>query len=434
LKNFERYKIAIDIAFGALLTNGLRSILTALGIIFGVAAVIAMLAIGEGAKIEIMEQIKMVGVNNIVIEKIVIKHQGNKKTKSGKEKFSPGLSVSDVLSIERDIPSVKFATPIIKHKTFASSAGKGMEVFLKGVSTSFFNMFDYSMVEGTMFTKSHQKNNAPVCVIGTKVAAKLFRGADPVGKKIKCKHLWFEVIGVYKTHTSTKSIGGDKGYKDANAEIFAPYSTLLMRYKNPTLLTEVLIKRSLNDEDDMEGPAKTVTEDHHQIDQIIVQVNETSQLNKTGEILARFLKRRHKDVLDFSIEIPELLLKQQQKSKNIFNVLLVGGIGIMNIMLASVMERIKEIGLRISLGARKTDIVSQFLFESMFLSIGGGIIGILLGVSMSKIVTYSTGILTVITFSSVLISFGVSGAVGLIFGLMPAKRASEQNPVISLRS
>jgi putative ABC transport system permease protein len=193
------------------------------------------------------------------------------------------------------------------------------------------------------------------------------------------------------------------------------------------------------DEDD-----KTVLErkNYHQLDRLVIQVEETSRMAGTAEILSRLLERRHYNVIDYEIEIPEMLLKQQQRTNDIFNYvlgaiagisLLVGGIGIMNIMLASVLERIKEIGLRLSIGARKDDVVQQFLFEAIMISVSGGLIGIMLGVTMAYLVSTFANIPTIVTFTSIILSFGVAATVGLIFGIAPARKAASQDPITSLR-
>jgi putative ABC transport system permease protein len=175
---------------------------------------------------------------------------------------------------------------------------------------------------------------------------------------------------------------------------------------------------------------------------LVIQVGSTDKLSSTAEIISRLLERKHYGVVDYEIEIPELLLKQQQRTNDIFNYvlgaiagisLLVGGIGIMNIMLASVLERIKEIGLRLSIGAKKSDVVQQFLFEAIMISVSGGIIGVILGVVMAHIVSEFAGIPTIITFTSIVLSFGVAATVGLIFGIAPARRAASQDPITSLR-
>ncbi|MFY8037699.1 MAG: ABC transporter permease, partial [Cyclobacteriaceae bacterium] len=181
---------------------------------------------------------------------------------------------------------------------------------------------------------------------------------------------------------------------------------------------------------------------YHQLDRLVLQVDKTEKLQTTAEIISRMLKRRHFDVVDYEIEIPELLLKQQQRTNDIFNYvlfaialisLLVGGIGIMNIMLASVLERIKEIGLRLAIGAQKSDVVQQFLFEAIMISVSGGILGVILGALLAYLVSSFAGIPTIITFASIVLSFGVAASVGLIFGIAPARRAAEQDPISSLR-
>ena len=191
------------------------------------------------------------------------------------------------------------------------------------------------------------------------------------------------------------------------------------------------------------APAASIAEeDRHQLDRIIVQMEEASQLKSARELVERMLLRRHQEVKDYSVSIPEMLLKQEQRTREIVNIvlgaiagiaLLVGGIGIMNIMLASVMERIKEIGVRQAMGARRKDIVFQFLAESTLISIGGGIIGVLLGIALSRLIMEIAGILTIISLWSVLLSFLVSAAVGILFGFMPARKAAQQDPVVSLR-
>ena len=224
---------------------------------------------------------------------------------------------------------------------------------------------------------------------------------------------------------------------------------MLIRYENRDLLTAtgvqtaarisrgnvVIIGSTSNAE-------STTMENYHQLDRLVVQVGDTELLNPVADIVARMIQRRHFEVVDYEITIPELLLKQQQRTKSIFNFvlgaiagisLLVGGIGIMNIMLASVMERIKEIGLRLSIGAQKRDIILQFLFEAIMISITGGLIGVMLGVGIAIGVSRIAEIPTIITFSSILLSFGVAATVGLIFGLAPARRAASQDPITSLR-
>ena len=181
---------------------------------------------------------------------------------------------------------------------------------------------------------------------------------------------------------------------------------------------------------------------YNQLDKLVVQVDKTEDLSSTVEVLSRLVLRRHQGVKDFEITVPEMLLKQQQRTKDVFNIvlgaiasisLLVGGIGIMNIMFASVMERIKEIGTRLAIGAKKKDIVVQFLSEAVLISVTGGLIGVILGVVISVLISHFADIKTVVSGLSIVLAFGVSVAVGVIFGYSPAKRAAEKDPIESLR-
>jgi len=239
------------------------------------------------------------------------------------------------------------------------------------------------------------------------------------------------------------------GISSTDNKIFVPAQTVLMRFKNRALVRADEVEQSSARRRasivDSNSGSKTSADDKNpnQLDKIILQVKETEQLSATAGVVKRLLLRRHSDLYDFEVTIPELLLKQQQRTKKIFNIvlgaiagisLIVGGIGIMNIMLASVMERIREIGTRQAIGASRKDIVAQFLAESTLISISGGIIGIILGVVLSKIITAVFDIKTIISFFSIFIAFGVSALVGIMFGYMPAKRAAEKDPVESLRA
>jgi putative ABC transport system permease protein len=228
------------------------------------------------------------------------------------------------------------------------------------------------------------------------------------------------------------------GISSTDNKIFIPAKTLIMRFKNRSLVRTDEVEEAMASRDN-----NNKKENLNQLDKIIVQVAETDELNATADVIRRMLLRRHNGLFDFEVTIPELLLKQQQRTKGIFNIvlgviagisLLVGGIGIMNIMLASVMERIREIGVRQAIGASRKDIIVQFLSESTIISVSGGIIGIILGVVLSKIITGFFDIKTIVSAFSIFISFGVSVFVGVIFGYLPAKRAAEQDPVNSLRA
>ena len=448
----ERVLANLYIATEAVFANKMRSILTALGIIFGVAAVIAMLAIGNGAQQEILEQIKLVGVNNIVIEPIIEQTEENlaESSTTGKEKkkFSPGLSLKDVEAIQNVVPAIQKMSPEIVLETYIIKNGIRRSAKLVGVEPNYFELTAFDLAQGKMFNEQQLLKGAPVCIIGKSIQTKFFPTENPIGKTIKCGPNWLTVVGVLKERIISESSIAKLGIRDFNMDVYTPIKTVLIRYENRDLVTKSMLQKgNIFSRGRMvivtgEEEEAAESENYHQIDKLVVQVAETDLLNPIAEIISRLLERRHYEVIDYQISIPELLLKQQQRTNQIFNFvlgaiagisLLVGGIGIMNIMLASVLERIKEIGLRLSLGAKKQDIVTQFLFEAVMISITGGLIGIILGVVLALLVAKFAEIPTIVTFTSVLLSFGVAATVGLIFGITPAKRAASQDPITSLR-
>jgi putative ABC transport system permease protein len=441
------------IAVDTVIANKVRSLLTALGIIFGVAAVIAMLAIGNGAQQEILNQIKLVGVNNIVIKPIIEQKEEKIDEKAGgkkeKKKFSPGLTVRDVHSIRNTIPGLTRISPEIILNTHIIRNGIRRSAKLVGVEPAYFEIYDFQLADGQMFSEEHLIVGGPVCIIGSSLKSKFFPTENPVGKSIKVGPHWLTIIGVLKERAVSQNSISKLGIRDFNMDVYAPLQSVLIRYENRDLVTTEAIRlanmRSRgviiigeNESEESEAEKKN----YHQLDRLVIQVSETDKMKTTAEVLSRMLTRRHYEVVDFEIEIPELLLKQQQRTNDIFNYvlgaiagisLLVGGIGIMNIMLASVLERIKEIGLRLSIGAQKKDIVQQFLFEAVMISVSGGIIGVILGVTMASVVSVIAGIPTIVNFTSILLSFGVAATVGLIFGIAPARKAASQDPIASLR-
>jgi putative ABC transport system permease protein len=449
----DRIMANLYIALDAVMANKLRSLLTALGIIFGVAAVIAMLAIGTGAQQEILEQIRLVGVNNIVIEPIVEQTEeelGEQVAEKEKQRFSPGLTRRDVDAIVQVVPGITRLSPEIVLDTYIIKSGIRRSAKLVGVTPEYFHLTDFNLAEGSMFSEFHLTHGEPVCIIGKSINSKFFPTENPVGKQIKVGNIWLTVIGVLEERLISENSISKLGIRDFNMDVYTPLQTMLIRYINRDRVSKeaaggarsfsrgrgggVVIEESTSDD--------TRPTNYHQIDRLVIQVGETEMLNTVAEIISRLLERRHNGVVDFEITIPELLLKQQQRTNQIFNFvlgaiagisLLVGGIGIMNIMLASVLERIKEIGLRMSIGAKKIDIVYQFLFEAVFISVSGGIVGVIIGVSLALLISHFAEIPTIITFTSILLSFGVAATVGLVFGITPARRAASQDPIASLR-
>ena len=446
---FERLKANLYIAVDAVISNKVRSLLTALGIIFGVAAVIAMLAIGNGAQQEILEQIKLVGVNNIVVKPVIEQEEERIEEVVGakdKKKFSPGLTLRDVETIRETIPGLTRISPEIILESNVVRQGYRRSAKLVGVDPAYFEIYNFELEDGMIFTDEQRKVGAPVCIIGQSIKTRFFPTENPIGKNIKVGPHWLSIVGVmHERFVSDNSIS-KLGIRDFNMDIYVPLQTMLIRYKNRDKITASELRqaaannRSSNSTESLE--AEQERKNYHQLDRLVIQVETTPLLQPSAEILSRLLKRKHYDMVDFEIEIPELLLKQQQRTNDIFNYvlgaiagisLLVGGIGIMNIMLASVLERIKEIGLRLSIGAKKSDVTQQFLFEAMMISVSGGIIGVILGVAMAFIVSEFAEIPTLISFTSIVLSFGVAATVGLIFGIAPARKAASQDPITSLR-
>ncbi len=440
----QRYLYNLNIALDAVFANKFRSVLTALGIIFGVGAVIAMLAIGNGARQEILDQMKLVGVNNIIIRPVFPDDESQEELWEGK--FSPGLKNTDAESIKEIIPTVKAISPELEISTFGFFSETRRSVRLAGVTPDHFKLFGLNLLFGSNFTQDMLMQGAPVCIISNQVRATFFGNRPPLGKQIKVGNNWLTVIGVIEDRAGVDESVSELGISEFGSIVYAPVQTVLVRYLDRSAVSSTDIERmrgngrGRSNNADQQDPEKMKS--YHQLDRIVVQVETSELLSPTSELIKRMLLRRHNNVEDFEVIVPELLLKQEQRAKDIFNIvlgaiagisLLVGGIGIMNIMLASVMERTREIGIRLAIGAKKTDVVFQFLSESVFISITGGIIGVFLGIAISRLIMQFTDILTIVSVSSVLISFIVSVSIGIIFGYMPAKKAAQKDPVTSLR-
>lgn len=454
--NSQKLLYNLDIALEAIQRNKLRALLTSLGIIFGVASVIAMLAIGSGAQQEVLSQMELLGTNNVIIQPTLEQTEGQLGQDNGEgesNKYSPGLTLHDIESIRELVPEVEYISPEIVFESNFIRKARMRSGKIVGVSEEYFNINSFDVVEGNNFNRSQIERAEPVCVIGYDVKTKFFPGENPIGKKIKVGNLWLTVVGVLqKKELSTENIER-LGIRNYNLDIFAPVTTVLLRFKNRALVTKddidasaggfgggrvVIFSGGSSSED--EEDASSVN--YHQLDKVIVRVSDSEYSVSIAEVLSRMLKRRHNGVVDYEIIVPEQLLQQEQRTKRIFNIvlssiasisLIVGGIGIMNIMLASVVERYKEIGLRLAVGAQKKDIELQFLTESLALSVGGGLVGIFLGVVFSFAIEWTADIATIVSPFSIIISFGVALVIGVIFGYMPARRAAQQDPVHALR-
>jgi putative ABC transport system permease protein len=392
----------------------LRSMLTMLGIIFGVAAVIAMLSIGEGAKREALAKYKVLGVNNIIVRD---KALSQKDLEEVRAKFSKGLSLSDADAIKKIVPTVNLVAPQAEYKTEAHFEDLTSAVTVVGVTENYGEILNFIPSKGTFINPDQHARQLRVCVLGDDVAKKLFPVQDPIGKKVKLDDQWFEVIGIMGSKSLFTETVGELASRNLNQDVYIPLSSFLRRFTKTNLIAS-------------------------EIDQLTIRVPDSDKLLESAAVIRRIIERRHRDNDDFDIVIPYELLKQEEKESRIYNMVLgsiaaislvVGGIGIMNIMLATVLERTREIGIRRSLGARRKEILQQFLIEAVGLSLSGGLIGIFLGITMSLIINTFAEFSTVVTPISVIVAFGVSGAVGIIFGTFPAKNAANINPIEALR-
>ena len=432
-------------AFDAIRRNKLRSILTSLGIVFGVASVISMLAVGRGAQQEILDQMKLLGSKNIIITPVIEQEEGKveeEQKQNEKKRFTPGLSLLESRGILETLPHVVSVSPEIVLETTAIREGLKRTTKLVGVDSSYFIDSGYELARGSMFSQAQFERALPVAIIGQAIKTKFFTREDPIGKQIKCGKLWLTVIGVMKERNISKQHIQHLGLRDYNFDIYTPVSTALLRYKNRSLITRRDVQNASRESGNSDNDQQRKAVNYHQIDRLVVRIDRAEYVRPMAEVISRMLQRRHNGVVDFSVTVPEELLQHEQRTKEIFNIvlgsiasisLIVGGIGIMNIMLASVLERTKEIGIRRSVGATRRDILTQFLSEATTISVTGGIIGILLGLIISSVIEYAAGILTIVSLLSVVVSFMISISVGIAFGLFPAKKAADQDVIQSLR-
>ncbi len=443
---------ALRTALAAVQHNKLRASLTSLGILFGVASVIAMLAIGHGAEAEILEQMRLLGANNVVVtpveeqkEEDVADDQPDKQVK----KYTPGLTYADARAIARVVPGVEVTSAEIVLNTTLTREGRRRSGKVLGVDTTYFRLNNLALEEGHWFAPAQVARGLPVAIIGHGVRARFFTTEDPIGRAIKVGGNWLTVVGVLADRRVSAVTAQRLGIRDASMDVYVPVHTMLLRYRNRAQLTQSDIEQAsqartvtLAGEDTETESERAERTNRNQLDQIIVRVSDSKDVPGVAEVVRRMLTRRHNGVVDFEITVPELLLQQERRTKAIFNVvlgsiasisLLVGGIGIMNIMLASVLERVREIGVRRAVGATRREVLLQFLSEAVLISIAGGTAGIILGVAFSSAIEHAAGVRTAVSGLSVVVAFGVSFAVGLLFGIVPAYRAAQQDPVVCLR-
>jgi putative ABC transport system permease protein len=399
-----------------LYAHKLRSLLTMLGMIFGVGAVVAMLSITAGAQKQMMAFIDQLGVNNIIVE---AREATDRDTLQVVRTISPGLTFRDFRAISENVPGLEAITPRKRFKPTKVLPKTAAEIpGLIGVLPNYEQINSLKLDEGRFFTEEENQASAPVCVLGEAAKVNLL-GYDPaVGHYVKVNDTWLEVIGVMKPQAEGDSDMEGVQSMSRNNLVVAPLNTVMRRFEDATSY--------LRDE----------------IDGMYMKVKPGVDSIQTSAVVNALLSVNHKDAGDFSITVPAGLLEQKKQTQFIFNIvmiciagisLLVGGIGIMNIMLATVLERTREIGIRRAIGARQSDIIRQFLSEAVLISIAGGLIGIVFGYALSQIIASAAGWSTVVTWQSIAVAFGVSVFIGLLFGIYPAVQAAKLDPIEAIR-
>jgi putative ABC transport system permease protein len=401
--------------FDNLRAHKLRSILTMLGMIFGVAAVIAMLSIGAGAQQQVIAFIQQLGVRNIIVEGgVAVDDTALTKVR----KLSAGLTFRDVRMIESSLEGISAITArkrFVPAKVLPKPYGDIPVVF--GVKPIYQTIGSLRMARGRFFNDQEAEAAAPVAVLGQGAAVGLFGPDDPIDKFVKINDTWYRVIGVAGGQVAAQGDLGGLPTQDQNNLVYVPLKSAILRIEDS--------RWWYRDE----------------IDGIYIMMASDDRVAPAGTLVRGLLEATHRGAGDYSIVVPAELLAQQQRTKRLFEFvmvaiasisLLVGGIGIMNIMLASVMERTREIGVRRAIGARKLDVIRQFLIETTLITVSGGFAGTVVGVALSQLIAYAAGWSTIVTVSSVVIATVVSVTVGIVFGLYPAMRAAKLDPVYAL--
>jgi len=410
------YLPELTMGLSSLLAHKLRSLLTMLGMIFGVGAVVAMLSITAGAAKQMMSFIDQLGVNNIIVEA----HEAVDRNELQQVRtFSPGLTFRDFRAISENVQGLEAITPRKRFKPQHVLPKTSQEApQLIGVLPNFVEINSLKLVAGRFFTIEENLRSEPVCVLGESAKLNLLGYEDAIGKYVKVNDVWLQVIGVLTPQAAADTDVEGVQALNRNNLVIAPLNTVMRRFEDNTSW--------LKDE----------------IDGIYMKVTSGTDSVETANVVRAILAATHKDAGDFTVIVPAGLLEERRRTQFIFEVvmiciagisLLVGGIGIMNIMLATVLERTREIGIRRAIGARQSDIVRQFLMEAVLISIVGGLIGIAFGFTLSRLIATAAGWSTVVTTSSIVIAFGVSVFIGLLFGIYPAVQAARLDPIEAIR-
>lgn len=396
-----------------LFSHPMRTFLTTLGVLFGVAAVIAMLAINEGARQKAIEQIQQMGLHNIRVRSLDMTQE---EIREARQKLSFGLSLDDLESI-KVLPTVQHAVPIRLVNAEISYEKRRPRGRILGTTPQYQHVTNFYPKEGRFLNNEDEKFFRRVCVLGVSIKRELFGLEQAIGKEIYLGSEMFTVIGIMQGKNIPEGVVKAVSSNDLNHDIYIPLHTAKKRFYNEMLENELY--------------------------EISIMVAKAEQIRLTAQLVGEIIQRRHHKVRDYEIIVPEELLQQSRQTQKIFDLvmvciasisLIVGGIGIMNIMTATVTERFREIGIRRAIGASRRDILKQFLLESLSISILGGILGVFLGWFGALLLSHYTGWLTVVSATSIFLGFGVSTAVGLVFGIYPAWKAALLDPIQALNT
>src|SRR5437867_1153756 len=425
--SLTRLQRAIRLGIRSLWLHRLRSLLTVLGIVFGVCSVIAMLAIGEGASFEAQEQIKNLGSQNIILRSVKPPEE-QKVSDRGSQSYvlQYGLTYADIKRIKSTIPGVTVVVPSRIMREYVWNISRRIDCEVMGTVPWYPQMRNHHVARGRFFSDKEMDDKANVCIIGAGMVQALFPLDSPLGKNVRVGSDYYEVIGVMEPagRGLPQTVPTQDNTKAAADRMFIPLETAKTRYG------EILRKVR----------SGSFEQERVELHEVTVKVQTPERVPAVADAIKEVMERNHKKK-DYDILVPLELLKRAERTKQIFNVvlgsiaaisLLVGGIGIMNIMLASVTERTREIGIRRALGAKRRDIITQFLVETVMLSGAGGVMGVLLGVTIPWFVSHFAGMKTIITLWSPVDAFTISGLVGVVFGIYPALRAASMEQVEEL--
>jgi putative ABC transport system permease protein len=417
----------IRLGFRSLWLHRLRSLLTVLGIVFGVCSVIAMLAIGEGASLAAQEQIRSLGSQNIILRSVKPAQEQKLSQQSGQFLLNYGLTYADIRAIQATIPGVVVVVPGRVIQDWVWNVSRRVDSEIVGTVPWYPQMRNHRVAKGRFFSDLEMEAKSSVCVLSAETAEKLFPLDAPVGQTVRVGSRYYQVIGVMERPPSQPSENdvNDTANVGLSSRIYMPLETVKTHYG------DIIFKRRTGSRE----LEKVV------LSEVTVKVADRDAVIEISRAIKDLLDRKHTKA-DYRMIVPLELLKRAAETKRIFSIvlgsiaaisLLVGGIGIMNIMLASVTERTREIGIRRALGAKRRDIVEQFLIETVILSGAGGLLGVLLGVAIPRFVTLFSGMPTIITLWAPPLAFTISGLVGVVFGIYPALRAANMVPVEALR-